>query len=292
MEARAFVAILEAGSFAQAAKRLGLSASRISELLRNLEERLQVRLIERTTRSVSPTLAGEMLFARLTPLLDEFVGALESIREFNGKVSGLLRLTAAPPAADLLLEPNISSFLRLYPQVSIEVSVDGGLVDIVADRFDAGIRFGELVEKDMIAARISDDVPFVVVAAPAYLDANGRPDDPRDLARHCCFNVRLSNGAILPWRFQRDGKVYETRFDGRLIANTTAMQVKAAVEGLGLFQTPRNLVAAELEEGRLVSVLDEWAPPPLGGFHLYYPSRRQMRPALKALVDFLRRQRR
>lgn len=292
MEARAFVTILETGSFAQAARRLGLSPSRISELLRSFEERLQVRLIERTTRSVSPTLAGEMLLARLTPLLDEFVGALESTREFHGKVSGLLRLTAAPPAADLLLEPRISAFLRAYPQVSIEVSVDGGLVDIVAGRFDAGIRFGELVEKDMIAARISDDIPFVVVAAPSYLAENGSPDDPRDLARHCCFNVRLPGGAILPWRFQRDSKVYETRFDGRLTANTTSMQVRAAVEGLGLFQTPRTMVAAELEDGRLVTVLDEWAPPPLGGFHLYYPSRRQTRPALRALVDFLRQQKR
>lgn len=167
MEARAFITILQTGSFAQAARRLGLSPSRISELLRSFEERLHVRLIERTTRSLSPTPAGEMLFARLSPLMDEFAEALESTREFSGKVSGLLRLTAAPPAADLLLEPNIASFLRTYPQVSIEVSVDGGLVDIVAGRFDAGIRFGELVDKDMIAVRISADIPFVVVAAPA-----------------------------------------------------------------------------------------------------------------------------
>jgi len=291
MEARAFITILQTGSFAQAARRLGLSPSRISELLRSFEERLHVRLIERTTRSLSPTPAGEMLFARLSPLMDEFTEALESTREFSGKVSGLLRLTAAPPAADLLLEPHIASFLRTYPQVSIEVSVDGGLVDIVAGRFDAGIRFGELVDQDMIAVRISADIPFVVVAAPAYLATAGKPEEPRDLVNHCCFNVRLPGGTILPWRFRGDSRVYETQFDGRFTANTTSMQVRAAVEGLGLFQTPRTQVAAELEDGRLVTVLDEWAPPPLGGFYLYYPSRRQMRPALKALVDFLRQHR-
>lgn len=291
MEVRTFITILETGSFTQAARRLGLSPSRVSEILRSLEERLEVRLIERTTRSVRPTLAGEMLFARVDPLLDEIVAALESAREFNGKVSGLLRITVAPPAADALLEPHLSQFLRQYPEVSIEISVDGGRVDIVAARFDAGIRFGELVDKDMIAVRISDSVPFVVVAAPSYLEAHGNPREPRDLVHHHCFNVRLPGGATLPWRFQRGGKVYETQFEGKLIANTTTMQVQAAVDGLGLFQTPWSAVAAELRDGRLVTVLDEWAPPALGGFFLYYPSRHQMRPALKALIDFLKQRR-
>lgn len=193
------------GSFVGAAKYLGLSPSRVSELLRNFEERLEVRLIERTTRSINPTLAGEMLYSRLTPLLDEFFGALETTREFNGRISGVLRLTVAPPAADQLIEPNLSEFLKAYPDVSVEVSVDADLVDIVAGRYDAGIRFGELVEKDMIAVRISDDIPLVVVGAPDYLDLKGRPKAPRDLAQHCCFNVRLLTGALLAWRFQDDG---------------------------------------------------------------------------------------
>ncbi|MBI1620481.1 LysR family transcriptional regulator [Aquamicrobium zhengzhouense] len=292
MEARAFVAIVDSGSFVMASKQLRLSPSRVSELLMNFEERLGVRLVERTTRSVSPTLAGEMLYARLSPLLDEFVHTLERTREFNGSVAGLLRLTVAPPAADSLLAPHLSEFLSMYPDVSVELSVDGDRVDIVTERFDAGIRFGGLVHKDMIAVKISEPIPLVVVASPEYLAKHGTPASPHELENHCCFNVRLAGGAALPWRFQQDGKSMEMQFEGRIIVNKTGMQIKAAEDGLGLFQSPRSAVAEALKSGKLVTVLDDYAPPALDGFYLYYPSRRLIRPALKALVDFLRQKRR
>ncbi|PRD43084.1 LysR family transcriptional regulator [Phyllobacterium phragmitis] len=291
-EANAFVTVLEQKSFTRAAKQLGLSLPRVSELVRNLEERLGVRLVERTTRSVSPTIAGEHLLQRLRPVLDDYRAALESTNEFRDKPAGLLRLTVAPPAADSALEPAVSSFLALYPEISLDISVDSGLVDIVAGRFDAGIRAGQRLERDMIAVRISNEIPGVVVASPRYLAEHGEPRTPQELAEHNCFSVRLPNGATIPWRFHAKGRPVEAHVDGRLTVNTATMQVRAAVEGMGLFQATREMVAPELAAGRLVTVLDEWAPPPVDGFFLYYPSRRQMRPALKALVDFLRERRR
>ncbi|WP_159591464.1 LysR family transcriptional regulator [Chelativorans xinjiangense] len=289
-ETSAFVAVLEQKSFTKAAKQLGLSLPRVSELVRNLEERLGVRLVERTTRSVSPTAAGERLLERLRPVLDDYQAALESTNEFRDKPAGLLRLTVAPPAADSILEPAIPSFLALYPEISLDISVDGGFVDIVAGRFDAGIRAGQQLERDMIAVRVSDKIPVVVVASPRYLAEHGEPRTPQELSRHNCLGLRLPSGATMPWRFSMKGRMVEAHLDGRLSANAT-MLVRAAVEGTGLIQALHDMVAPDLAAGRLVTVLDDWAPPPVDGWFLYYPSRRQMRPALKALVDFLRERR-
>jgi DNA-binding transcriptional LysR family regulator len=288
-ESAALVAVLERRSFAQAAKQLGLSPPRVSELVRTLEERLGVRLVERTTRSVAPTAAGERLLARLRPVLDDYDAALESTNEFRSKPAGTLRLTVAPPAADFILSAAAPRFLALYPEISLDISVDGALTDIVGARFDGGIRAGEKVERDMIAVRVSDAIPLVVVATPAYLARHGEPKMPRDLARHDCIRIRLPSGGIFPWRFRIKGRTLEVHVQGRLIVNDNNLAIRAAIEGTGLLQLSPQYVASELAARRLSTVLDRWAPAPVDGLFLYYPSRRQIRPALNALVDFLRR---
>ena len=288
-ESAALVAVLEQRSFAKAAKQLGLSPPRVSELVRTLEERLGVRLVERTTRSVAPTAAGERLLERLRPVLDDYDAALESTNEFRSKPAGPLRLTVAPPAADFILSEAAPRFLALYPEISLDISVDGAFTDIVAARFDAGIRAGEKVERDMIAVRVSDAIPLVVVVTPAYLARHGEPKTPRDLAGHDCIRIRLLSGGILPWRFRIKGRTVEVHVQGRLIVNDNNLAVRGAIEGTGLLQLPRPYVASELAAGGLTTVLDRWARPPVDGLFLYYPGRRQIRPALKAFVDFLRR---
>jgi DNA-binding transcriptional LysR family regulator len=287
-ETNALVAVLEQKSFTKAAKRLGLSPPRVSEMVRVLEERLGVRLVERTTRSVAATPAGERLLARLRPVLDDYQEALESINDFRDKPAGTLRLTVAPPAADFVLAPAMSRFLSLYPEISLDISVDSALTDIVAGRFDAGIRSGDRLERDMIAARVSDTMPMVVAAAPAYLARHGAPKTPQDLASHDCLRARLPSGAPFPWRFRMKRRTVEVHVEGRLTVNSPELLLKAVIDAMGLAQMPLPYVAPEVAAGRLVTVLDEWAPPPLDGFFLYYPSRRHNRAALKALVDFLR----
>jgi DNA-binding transcriptional LysR family regulator len=291
-ETSAFVAVVEQKSFTRAAKQLGLSPPRVSEMVRHLEERLGVRLVERTTRSVAATVAGERLLARLRPVLDAYQAAFEAANEFRNKPAGLLRLTVAPPAADFVLAPVIARFLALYPEISLDISVDGTLTDIVAGRFDAGIRAQDLVARDMIAVRVSDEIRSVVAAAPAYLARRGEPRTPQDLAAHDCIRLRLPSGAFFPWRFRVKRRLVELRVEGPLIVNGSTIPFQAAIDGLGLVQVPIAYIAPELAAGRLVTVLDQWAPPPIEGFFLYYPSRRQTRAALKALVDFLRDARR
>jgi DNA-binding transcriptional LysR family regulator len=292
-ETSAFVAVVEQKSFTKAAKQLGLSPPRVSEMVRQLEERLGVRLVERTTRSVAATTAGERLIERLRPVLDEYQAAFEATNEFRSKPAGLLRLTVAPPAADFVLAPVIPRFLALYPEISLDISVDGALTDIVAGRFDAGIRPGERVARDMIALRVSDELPFVVVTAPAYLARRGEPKTPQELAAHDCIRVRLPSGGFFPWRFRINRRSVEVHVEGPLIVDgSSAIPLTAAIEGAGLAQLPLPYVAGELAAGRLVTVLDQYVPPPSEGFFLYYPSRRQTRAALKALVDFLREARR
>ena len=292
-ETSAFVAVVEQKSFTKAAKQLGLSPPRVSELVRQLEERLGVRLVERTTRSVAPTAAGERLIERLRPALEDYAAAFEAANEFRSKPAGLLRLTVAPPAADFVLAPVIPRFLALYPEISLDISVDSALTDIVAGRFDAGIRPGERVARDMIAVRVSDEIPFVVAAAPAYLKRRGEPKAPQELAAHDCIRVRLPGGGFLPWRFRINRRIVEVQVGGALIIDgNPTIPLIAAIEGAGLIHLPLPYVAGELAAGRLVTVLDQWAPPPSEGFFLYYPSRRQTRAALKALVDFLREARR
>jgi DNA-binding transcriptional LysR family regulator len=292
-ETSAFVAVVEQKSFTKAAKQLGLSPPRVSEMVRQLEERLGVRLVERTTRSVAATAAGERLIERLRPALDEYQAAFEAANEFRSKPAGLLRLTVAPPAADFVLAPVIPRFLVLYPEISLDISVDGTLTDIVAGRFDAGIRVGERVARDMIAVRVSEEIRSVVVAAPAYLKRRGEPKTPQELAAHDCIRLRLPSGAFFPWHLRINRRAVEVHVEGPLMVNgSTTIPVRAALDGVGLIQLPLAYVAGELAAGRLVTVLDQWAPPPSEGFFLYYPSRRQTRAALKALVDFLRDARR
>jgi DNA-binding transcriptional LysR family regulator len=273
-ETTAFVTVVQLKSFTKAAKQLALSPPRVSEMVRNLEERLGVRLVERTTRSVAPTAAGERLLERLRPVLDEYQSALESTNEFRGKPAGMLRVTAPPPAGDFFLASAIPRFLAHYPEISLDLSFTDALTDIVAERFDAGIRIG-----------------LVVAGSPAYFAQRGKPKTPDDLVAHDCIRIRFSSGTYVPWRFRVKRRDLEVHVEGRLVVNSVTVARRAAIEGLALVQGPPVFIASDLAEGRLVTALDEWAPTPATGFFLYYPSRRQMRPALKAFLDFLRKER-
>jgi DNA-binding transcriptional LysR family regulator len=287
-EMNAFVAVAEQHSFAKAATRLGISRSRLSETIGGLEARLGVRLLNRTTRSVSLTVAGERLLARLRPLLDEFAATLDSVNEFRDKPSGLLRLTIPPPAASFVLAPIIARFLAEYPAISLDISVDSALTDIVAARFDAGIRPGERIARDMIALPIGWESTNVIVAAPSYLARHPRPAMPRDLEAHECIRFRFPSGAIVPWLFERKGKRIEVAVEGRLIVNDPELGIRAALDGAGLLHTPIDYVAPHIASRRLVPLLEEWQFR-LPGLFLYYPSRRQIPAPLRAFIAFLRK---
>jgi len=286
-EMNAFVAVAERRSFAKAAIQLGISRSRLSETISGLEARLGVRLLNRTTRSVAPTTAGERLLARLRPLLDDFAGALDSINAFRDKPAGLLRLTVPPPVASFMLAPLVSRFLAQYPAIDLEISVDAALTDIVAGRFDAGMRAGERVERDMIAVRIGEVIGGVVVAAPDYLARHKRPTTPRDLEAHNCIRIRFPSGVILPWQFEKKGKQVEVAVEGRLTLNDPELAIRAAVDGVGVLYTGLGYAASEIKAGRLVPLLEDWRPRSSAIF-LYYPSRRQVPVPLQAFIEFLR----
>jgi DNA-binding transcriptional LysR family regulator len=224
-------------------------------------------------------------------VLDEYQSALESTNEFRGKPAGLLRVTAPPPAGDFFLASVIPRFLAHYPEISLDLSFTDALTDIVTERFDAGIRIGERIERDMIAVRVTDELPLVVAGSPAYFAQRGKPKTPDDLVAHDCIRIRFSSGTYVPWRFRVKRRDLEVHVEGRLVVNSVTVARRAAIEGLALVQGPPVFIASDLAEGRLVTALDDWAPTPATGFFLYYPSRRQMRPALKAFVDFLRKER-
>jgi DNA-binding transcriptional LysR family regulator len=287
-ELSAFVAVAEQASFTKAAKQIGLSTATLSQTIRALEERLGVRLLNRTTRSVSPTEAGEQLLARLRPALDGFDDALESMNAFRDRPAGHLRLTVPPPVASFVLAPLLASFLAQYPEIALEISAEAALVDIVANRFDAGIRIGPLVARDMIAVPITDKLRVVVVASPEYLAQHPRPQTPKDLQTHNCIRLRFGIGGILPWHFVVDGKRIEFDVEGALIVNENDLAVRAALDGVGVYYGLEDYVAPMIADGRLESLLDGWMPPPADGFYLYYPSRRQNPAALQALIGFLR----
>jgi DNA-binding transcriptional LysR family regulator len=286
-EMNAFVAVSERRSFAKAAVQLGISRSRLSETIRGLEDRLGVRLLNRTTRSVAPTAAGERLLTRLRPLLDDFDAVLDSIKAFRDKPAGLLRLTVPPPAANLILAPLLSRFLAQYPAIDLEISVDAALTDIVAGRFDAGMRPGERVERDMIAVRVGAEVRGVIVAAPEYLARHPRPMTPRDLETHSCIRFRFPSGVIVPWQFEKKGKQVEAAVEGRLTVNDSELAVRAALDGVGVLYTALGYVGPEIKAGRLVPLLEDWRIRS-AAFFLYYPSRRQVPLALQAFITFLR----
>jgi DNA-binding transcriptional LysR family regulator len=287
-EMNAFVAVAEQKSFAKAAVQLGVSRSGLSETIGGLEARIGVRLLNRTTRSVGLTPAGERLLAKLRPLLDELAGAFDSINTFREKPAGLLRLTVPPPVSSFMLAPLLSRFLAEYPEIEVEISVDAALTDIVAGRFDAGMRAGERLERDMIAVRIAIEMEAAVVAAPRYLERNPRPVKPADLEAHDCIRFRFPSGVIFPWLFEKKGKRIEVAVTGHLTVNEEALAVRAAVDGIGVLYTAAGYVATEIAAGRLVPLLEDWRPASAQIF-LYYPSRRQVPQPLQAFIAFLRK---
>src|SRR5215471_15555470 len=286
-EMSAFVAIAERASFAKAATQLGVSRSSLSESLRALEERLGVRLLNRTTRSVALTEAGERLLSQLRPLLDNFDSALESVNTFRDSPAGHVRLTVPRPAVRTVIEPILSRFLRAYPAVTLEVAIDSALTDIVRDRFDAGIRPGHRVEQDMIAVRVGEDARPKLVASPAYLARHPAPKEPADLRSHNCIRQRFGSGIIQRWPFEKRGKAIEVTVTGSLISSDGDLAIRAALDGVGIARVPATYVETHIAGKRLVALLDDWAPPSVG-FFLYYPSRRQMPAALQALIDVLK----
>ncbi len=285
---QAFLAVARAGSFTRAAAQLGLTPSALSHTIRALETRLGLRLLTRTTRSLAPTQAGERLLHSLTPKFAEIEAELAAVSALRDKPAGTIRITTAEHAANSLLWPKLARFLPDYPDIKVEVVVDYGLTDIVAERFDAGVRHGELVAKDMIAVRIGPDLRMAVVAAPAYFARQPPPRTPRDLTGHACINLRLPTyKSLLPWEFEKNGQDLTVHVDGQLIFSSTTQILDAALKGFGLAYLPDDMVADPLRDGRLVRVLDDWCAP-FQGYHLYYPSRRQASPAFTLLVEALR----
>lgn len=284
----AFSMVAKEQSFTRAAAKLGVSQSALSHAIRGLEERLGVRLLTRTTRSVAPTEAGQQLLERVAPRLAEIEDELTAITELKDKPAGTIRITAAEHAANTVLWPKLEKFLPDYPDIKVEVTIDYGLRDIVSDRFDAGIRLGEQVDKDMIAVRIGPDFRMAVVATPSYIADKSAPVTPHDLQQHSCINLRLPTlGGIYAWEFEKAGRPLRVRVDGQLILNSNAQIKKAVLAGFGMALVPEDNVREELKSGELVEFLQDWCPE-FPGYYLYYPSRRQHTSAFALLVDALR----
>jgi DNA-binding transcriptional LysR family regulator len=284
----AFVAVARERSFTRAAAQLGVSPSALSHSLRGLEERLGVRLLTRTTRSVTPTEAGERLLVTIGPRLDEIEAEVEALAELRDKPAGTIRLTSTEHATETIVLPALERILPLYPDIKVEIVIDYGLTDIVAERIDAGIRTGEQVAKDMIAVRIGPDMCMVAAASPAYLENHGKPRTPQDLTEHNCINLRLpTRGGLYAWEFEKGRRELRARVEGQLVFNSAGPMVKAALAGLGIAFLPDTHLQRHLDSGALVRVLADWCPP-FPGYHLYYPSRRQPTAAFSLLVDALR----
>src|SRR3954452_19728540 len=283
-----FVAVARERSFTKAAKKLGVSQSALSHMMRELEARLGVRLLTRTTRSVSPTQAGERLLRSVGPRLEEIEAELAVLRELREKPAGTIRVTATENATDTILLPKLAPLLRDYPDIKLEIVIDYGLTDIVAERYDAGVRSGEQVAKDMIAVRIGADMRMAVVGAPSYFKTSPEPQQPHDLVNHNCITLRLpTHGGLYAWEFEKGGRELKVRVEGQLVFNETALMLDAALAGFGLAYLPEDQVQVHLVDSRLIRVLADWCPP-FPGYHLYYPSRRQPTPAFALLVDALR----
>lgn len=283
-----FMVVARERSFTRAAAQLGVSQSALSHAMRNLETRLEVRLLTRTTRSVAPTEAGEQLLMRLSPHLLEIEQELTALRDTRDRPAGNIRLTAGEHAMSAVLWPVLKPFMAQYPDINVEVTVDNGLTDIVDGRFDAGVRLGEQVAKDMIAVRIAPDMRMAVVGSAEYLQRFGVPETPEQLDQHRCINMRLpTRGGLYAWEFERDGRELRVRVDGQLILNSLPQRIDAAENGLGLAYVPEDAVQDALAESRLVRVLEAWCPA-FTGYHLYYPSRRQHTTAFALLIAALR----
>ncbi len=284
----AFLAVARERSFTRAAAQLGVSPSALSHTVRKLEERLGMRLLTRTTRSVSTTEAGERLVGAIGPHFDEVRREVEGLSALRDKPAGTIRITSGDHPAETILWPMLEKLLPKYPDINVEVSVDDTLRDLAEDRFDAGVRLGEQVAKDMIAVPIGPAVQMVVVGAPSYLKTHSRPRTPHDLAEHRCINLRLRTlGGVYAWEFEKGGRELKVRVEGQAVFNDARLIIKAARAGLGLAYVFRDAVEAELADGSLNLVLADWTPP-FSGYHLYYPSRRQHSPAFALLVEALR----
>jgi DNA-binding transcriptional LysR family regulator len=284
----AFLAVAKERSFTRAAAQLGVSQSALSHTIRRLEERLGLRLLTRTTRSVSPTEAGERLLQTLSPRFEEIDADLAALSELREKPAGTIRITATDYAADMILWPKLTNFLPRYPDIKVEIIIDYGLTDIVAQRFDAGVRSGEQLAKDMIAVRIGPDMRMAVVGAPSYFAQRSPPMRPQDLIDHNCINLRLPTyGGLYAWEFEKGKRDLKVHVEGQLTFNGTFQTLNAALAGFGLAYVPEDLAQPHLAEGHLNRVLEDWCPT-FSGYHLYYASRRQPSLAFALLVDVLR----
>jgi DNA-binding transcriptional LysR family regulator len=283
-----FLAVAEEQNFTRAAARLGVSQSALSHAMRRLEAKLGLRLLTRTTRSVSPTVAGERLLETLRPALEDIDAKLSSLTELRERPAGTIRITTSKHAARTILWPAINRLTTENPDIEVELSVDGGLTDIVAERFDAGVRLGERLEKDMIAVPIGPKLRMAAVASPGYLAEHGTPRTPGDLAHHRCINLRfVSSGSLYVWEFEKNGRELKVKVEGQLVLNDVDLSVDAAIAGHGIAFMIEDHVAPEMAEGRLVRVLEDWCEP-FDGHYLYYPSRRQPSPAFSLLLEALR----
>jgi DNA-binding transcriptional LysR family regulator len=282
----AFVAVARTKNFRRAAIEQRVSVSSLSQRLRDMEERLGVRLMNRTTRSVALTEAGELLLARVGPAMSDVGDALEQVRGLRGVPSGRLRIKAPPPAIDLVMAPMVAPFLKAYPRIELEIVSDSTFIDIVAAGFDAGVRYGEHLAQDMIAVSLGPSQRYAVVASPQYIAQHGRPKHPKDLLDHASIRIRFGSGAIPDWEFEKAGRVVKVAPAGKLIANYPGLARRAALDGVGFWPTFDGYVREDIESGLLVSVLDDWCAPFPGPF-LYYPSRRQSPPALAAFISFV-----
>ena len=284
----AFLAVARERSFTRAAKKAGLSQSALSHTIRQLESRLGIRLLTRTTRAVSPTEAGQRLLESIGPSFDEIETQVAALSELRDKPAGTIRIVASDYAINYVLWPKLKKFLPTYPDIKVELTLDNGLTDIVTQRYDAGVRMGEQLAKDMISARIGPDFRFAVVGAKSYFKNNPEPSHPQDLIRHSCINDRLpSGGGLWAWEFEEKGREIKIRVDGQLIFNNIYNVLEAAIDGFGLAYVPEEIALPHISKGRLRRVLEKWSPY-WSGYHLYYPSRRQSAPAFVAVVEALR----
>lgn len=284
----AFRAVARERSFTRAAAQMGVSPSALSHTIRSLEERLGLRLLTRTTRSVAPTEAGERLLETVGPHFDEIEAGVAALSELRDKPAGTIRITTGIHAAETILWPALSKILPEYPDVTVELSVNSGFVDIVAERFDAGVRLGETIDRDMVAVRIGLDMRMAVVGSRDYFSGRPAPKTPRDLAAHNCINLRFpTRGGLYAWEFEKAGRELGVRVEGQIVVNEIALALQAALDGRGLAYLPEDYVDPHIARGELIRALANWCPP-FPGYHLYYPSRRQQSPAFAVLVEALR----
>lgn len=287
-ELQIFLVVARERSFTKAAAKLGVSQSALSHAMKVLEERLNIRLLTRTTRSVAPTEAGEKIIACLEPRLADLEQELETLVQLNGTTSGNIRISAGEHAVRSLLWPKLKPFLLEYPEINVELVADNRFVDIVNGRFDAGVRLGESVDKDMIAVRIGPDMRMAIVGAPAYFELRGMPQTPHELQHHRCINMRLPTaGGLYHWEFEKDGKPLRVRVEGQLTFNLLSERIDAALSGFGIVCVPEDMIQDAVKSGELIQVLEDWCPT-FSGYYLYYPSRKQHPPAFSLLIEALR----